>query len=408
MSRRVGPKAMHAQMAPNRPIPALRSIPGPFASPVTRVSVEGRKPVGFLSQLVGAVVDAVESATGSENSSAGNAAGQAASAVEQAASNAAEAAAEAAGEAAEFVAMVGASAGNGTTGAIRGWVGGALTDAGIPLPKALDLRGTVNLVVAVGELTAHRIEAKLERIAGPIPVRTGKAAILGFVQEGPRGAFDAVKGVVLDTVDADKRIREWIARTGSVLAETSPAEAADRILAEAPNGPAATWRALQDLLGGRDSTGRRKPGPLTTLAGYADHERRMLLEELRRAAALVEQSLPKGPIITVRVPPPRSTRAPQGIELQRLIPVVAGTPGQAGPQLDPALARLLANATSIALRSAALHARLQLWLAMIARLSRIQALAGKPSREQPKSPLSGHAGLPHTASLIRKSALRRS
>lgn len=64
---------------------------------------------------------------------------------------------------------------------------------------------------------------------------------------------------MLETVDADKQIREWISRTGGVIEETSPAEAAGRILNEARNRPEARWRALGDCSAGETATAAANP-----------------------------------------------------------------------------------------------------------------------------------------------------
>ncbi|MCW5963304.1 MAG: hypothetical protein KIT83_04635 [Bryobacterales bacterium] len=360
--------------------------------------------MGFLSQLVSAVVAAVETVTGNKDSEAGDALEGQAAAVEQAASNAADSAADAASEAADFLlAVIVQETKDTTTSTVGDWVTGGLNDAGIPVPDKLDLQGTVNLVVAIGELTERKTTEKLERIIGPAPIRAGKSIVSALVREGPGGAFDVVKGIVLDTVKADRQVREWMEHAGKVVSETSPAEAMEELLQKAPGGVVSIWDAIKGLVGGRNKggteTGAGKRKPLPQLVTRAEGERRKMLEELRRAVAGLERTQPVDRSVPIGLPTRGFAVTPDGIELQRLIQVVLGARRRMPPQRDPTVSRHLAAATVAAIHSAVLHAQLQLWLSTIARLVRVRRVSGGPSRKQPASPSLGSVRLPQTTAL---------
>jgi hypothetical protein len=346
--------------------------------------------MGFLSQLVGAVVDAVETATGNKHSEAGDVVEQQAAAAEQAASDAADAAAEAAAEAAGFVAAVVEQ----TKDTVTDTVVGGLNDAGIAVPTRLDLEGTVNLVVAIGDVTARNAIGKLERITGPTPVRVGKAVVSALVREGPDGVFDVVKGIVTETVDADGQIRNWMRQVGKVATETSPVEAVEEMLRRTPGGTVPVWEVLEGLLGGRQTS--RKPKPIPKLTLRAEEERRKFIAELRWAVTRLERTQPKDPKAPGRIPVRGFSITPDRIELQRLIQVVLGARRGTPTPPDPIVSRHLAAALVAAVHSAVLHAQLQLWLSMVARLARVRQVARGPSRQQPASPSLGGVRLAHT------------
>jgi hypothetical protein len=358
--------------------------------------------MGFLSQLVGAVVDAVENASGNKDSEAGNAVEQQAAAAEQAAGEAADGAAEAASEAAGFLAVVVEQAKETTSGAVDEWVGGTLRDAGIPMPNKLDMQGTVNLVAAIGQLTARKTTEKLGQIVGPTPVRVGGSLVRAVAKDGPSGGFDEVQRLILDSADVDGQVRHWASRIGGAVAETGPVQAVEEILRRGHSGATTVWEALEGLAGGRDAGGKRKPKPIATLAIRAEEERERMLEELRRAVASLDRAQPGGPQTPVHVPMPRWSRTTEGRELQRLVPLVVGARRRASSLQAPSVSRHLAAATVSAVRSALLHAQLQLWLTTIARLVRICSIAGGPSRRQPASPSPGMVRSPLAVVLPRR------
>ncbi len=391
------------------PLAPLLASNGPSGVAFARVLVDKDTPVnpgdqwealvGFLSQLVGAVVDAVETATGNKNSETGDALEEQAAAAEQSASDAADTAAEAASEAAGFVAAVMDQAKDTATGTVGEWVTDGLNDAGIQVPNKLDLQGTVNLVVAIGEVTGRRTTEKLERIIGPAPVRVGKSIVNAVVREGPHGAFDVVKEIITGTIDADGQLQDWMRQVGKVASETDPADRMRELLQRAAGGPVSLVEALKELLGGRQTDGSRtgKSKPVPQLAARAEQERRKFIEELRRAVACLQRTQPMNRSSPIIVPSRGHSITPDGVELQRLVQVAMQPRPRTPSQRDPAVARHLAAATVAAIHSAVLCAQLQLWLNMIARLARVRKVSGGPSRRQLASPSLGNVRLPHTA-----------